>query len=195
MQNFIDVVSWLKTNTTNSFNKSATDREITNFTKKFPMLDDSVIQVYRLHNGQPDDLSEFVDGLRFLPINAIISFYEECLDVYKSDKILQKPCDPKYDYIDCQIKPSYWNTKWIPILGTPEMKAICLDYDPAVEGRLGQLIEIALEDCDRYYIKESLFEYFKCIKTQLMNGNYQQDENMIDVGCCYDSKVLNSINP
>jgi cell wall assembly regulator SMI1 len=43
------------------------------------------------------------------------------------------------------VQPVFWDDKWLPILYTEDNRFICIDFNPAIGGKVGQVIEVYLK--------------------------------------------------
>jgi cell wall assembly regulator SMI1 len=57
------------------------------------------------------------------------------------------------------VRPSWWESKWLPITEDGSGNAHCIDLRPARGGRVGQVIAFYHDGPERLVLASSLFEY------------------------------------
>ena len=76
-----------------------------------------------------------------------------------------------------QIKPAWWNVKWIPITSNGGGDHDCVDTDPAGRGHVGQIIEFSHETGARKVAAVSLVAWLTEFADALKDNKYRYDED------------------
>ncbi len=97
-------------------------------------LPDQLREWYRVHDGQNDRLETMplLRNLTFSPIQKMIETWT----------FLQEEYDPDGEQAenDSAIKPMLWNPAWIPFATNGSGDYVCIDMDPADDGKYGQIL-------------------------------------------------------
>lgn len=70
------------------------------------------------------------------------------------------------------VKGVWWHSRWIPVVSSGSGHLICVDLDPNVRGRAGQVILFLHDAPARYLIAHSLADWFARIADDLERGVY-----------------------
>lgn len=126
--------------------------------------------LYKLHNGQ-DDIG--VSLFDFFNLNSA----KDILKNWDAFKTLELQCDQ--DGIKAEpeagIKDKWCNSKWIPFASTADGHDLCIDYDPAESGNVGQIITFWYNEGERNLIAESFDEFIISYLKNLEEGIYIYD--------------------
>ncbi|MGG3798374.1 SMI1/KNR4 family protein [Metabacillus fastidiosus] len=124
------------------------------------ILPEEMKSFYRVYNGQvwEPGVHSFVRNLTLLPISKIIDKW----------KLLQEESDPDdFDINDedsnigNELKPVFWNSKWIPIAENGGGDYLCIDTDPSETGVIGQILYYWHDWGNRSVQAKSLFEFIE----------------------------------
>ena len=158
--------------------KGATDDEINAFENDFNIkLPEDFKEYYKIKNG-----SEYPFKLLHITYNEnnCIPFTLMSLDDIKNtkkyfcerDDLLENYYDKnEIEKLDKRIKPYLYNKKWFPfaqLVGGDLY--LMLDFDPAEEGQIGQIIFYVHDPDFIYYIKETFAELLKDTLDNLNDG-------------------------
>ena len=97
-----------------------------------------VRQSYLRHNGQVFDGPQFIpDYWDLLPLSTISDYWEDNIADLEYLK------DEMRDDVDKSpaVKPVFLDRAWVPIAADVGGNRICLDFDPAPSGNVGQIVE------------------------------------------------------
>ena len=126
--------------------------------------------LYKLHNGQGDIGDSLFD---LFSLNSA----KDILENWDAFKIVEPQCDQ--DGIKAEpeegIKDKWCNSKWIPFASTADGHAICIDYDPAEGGNVGQIITFWYNEGERNLIADSFEEFIISYLKNLEEGIYIYD--------------------
>lgn len=64
------------------------------------------------------------------------------------------------------VKAMWWNTKWLPIMENASGDHICIDFDPAPGGKIGQIIHYYHDWEDRRVIADDFGKWFEIAVTE-----------------------------
>ncbi len=132
-----------------------------------------------VHNGQKWGRLEMFDGDEFLNVEHIISDWKgwnEVLPVINAD-CLATYGQPASSLPDKGIKDDWWNDSWIPITSDGAGNGYCIDLDPTVEGKPGQIIRMWHDDPARDLVASSFSEWIHTYANDLENGLYVFSNN------------------
>jgi cell wall assembly regulator SMI1 len=73
------------------------------------------------------------------------------------------------------VKPDWWNPKWIPVTDT-RGNNYCIDLDPALGGKAGQIIGVWYDSRERGVIADSFTEWLEDFANGLEAGEYVTSE-------------------
>ncbi|HEY8958790.1 SMI1/KNR4 family protein [Chitinophaga sp.] len=134
-------------------------------------MPDSFKAFYAVHNGQQKARAGLVDADQLLSVEDIITqwhHWKDLLDAgtfnYHDEPILSTP--------DTGIKNDWWNPLWIPFTGDGFGNHLCIDLDPAPEGKHGQVITFWHDDSHRAVIAGSFEEWLQDYLNALEKGEY-----------------------
>ncbi|PSL48892.1 cell wall assembly regulator SMI1 [Chitinophaga niastensis] len=126
---------------------------------------------YAIHNGQHRVKTGLVDADQLLGVEDIITqwhHWKDLLDAgtftYNDEPIMSAP--------DTGIKNDWWNPLWIPITSDGYGNHLCIDLDPAPEGRYGQIITLWHDDGHRQILANSFEEWLRNYIIALEKGEY-----------------------
>lgn len=92
---------------------------------------------YLRHDGQADEGQGFIPGyFTLLPLSQMQSEWEAGMD----DPGTVSPA-PEGNRAGPGVKPVYLSPAWIPFAGDIGGNSLCLDFDPAPAGVIGQIVE------------------------------------------------------
>ena len=76
------------------------------------------------------------------------------------------------------VQNQWWNPKWIPFTHDGGSNHLCIDLDPAVDGKYGQVIAIGAKDPERTLRFASFTEWLEHVLSGLESGNIVFDYDM-----------------
>ncbi|MES2982033.1 MAG: SMI1/KNR4 family protein [Verrucomicrobiota bacterium] len=124
---------------------------------------DEVKQFYLCHDGQTSESLSFFDDFQFLPLDQVTAEWKVWQEI--------KATDFKLDEIPkAEIKPVYWNSRWVPFAADGCGNCLCIDLDPNQSGKSGQIICMWL-DPSRVLLASSLTEWFSNFISRVKNND------------------------
>lgn len=114
------------------------------------------IDYLQIHNGQSEEAEYLFDNTELLT----------CEDILRNWRVLQELFDGG-DFDDAtampdkNIKPYWWNPKWVPFSHNGFGDYYCIDLDPTKQGVYGQVITFWHDDGARTVKANSLSDWFK----------------------------------
>jgi cell wall assembly regulator SMI1 len=150
------------------FNSSATLAEISLLKKETLFeLPESVLELYKMGNGQAEDGFALFRGLTLLSISEVIQNWRQMKSVKKlNNEVIQKG----------SVKAVFWNDSWLPIASDAGNNYICVDFDPTLSGSKGQLIRVYVDANIREYLAKTPKSYFAEQAAGLKNGQLKFDD-------------------
>ena len=134
----------------------ATDAEIHELEYKLGVaLPTDFVDCLKIHNGQKGASEWLFSGSEFLSSQRIMeewTIWKNFLDNGDFDGNEIKPA--------IGIKPVWWGPKWIPFTYNGWGDHLCLDLDPASQGRTGQVITLWHDDGARNKKADSFAKWF-----------------------------------
>ncbi|RAJ85850.1 cell wall assembly regulator SMI1 [Chitinophaga dinghuensis] len=134
-------------------------------------IPDSFRIFYAIHNGQKSSRAGLVNGDKLLSIKEIAeewtswkNLLENGAFTHNGEVLRSEP--------DTGIRPEWWNTNWLPFTSDGLGNHLCLDFDPASGGNIGQIITMWHDDTHREVIASSFEDWVKNYITSLENGEY-----------------------
>jgi cell wall assembly regulator SMI1 len=166
------IIAWFEENAPEKLDDlepPATDEEIAATEKRlgFP-LPDSLRTFYSLQNGTIEFgvfPSLETDDMPYgpMPLEHIKIFD----DIMEDEEIIE------FDVRDPQIRPQYWNPRWIPFATNGGGDYHVCDLDPAEGGTVGQIFEWRHETSELLLIAPSLEAALDDILEGLESGRYE----------------------
>ena len=131
---------------------------------KFPM---GFKEVYTIHNGQNGKAVGLHSKGELLSLQEIVrqwQIWKELVDdgVFKD----------AHSESDDPIKSDWWNPKWIPFTHNGGGDHLCLDFDPAEGGLVGQVITMWHDSRDRSVIAPSFEKWLEEYCNDLLANKY-----------------------
>lgn len=188
MNNSVEKIKeWLKLNseqTLEHLNEPASESDISKVETDTGLpLPTAVKEFLRIHNGEDGEtwLALLGDGNQLLSCQAIV-------DQYKLDQeIGQEFYDPQMENIAFwkdrakdnvisikgAVKPLMLHPKWLPITCMNGDVLRYLDFDPALGGVSGQVIEVDPEGCSYQVLASSFEVLLDKYSSQLFSGKFQ----------------------
>jgi cell wall assembly regulator SMI1 len=126
----------------------------------------------RIHDGMRAGVGPLVAGWRLLSLATIV----------KEWQALEKAAgngasDDTNGGSDVQIKPVWWNRRWIPIASNSSGDFVCVDLAPQRVGKSGQVISYLHADPARKLMARDVKIWLAEFAADLESGNYKvQDE-------------------
>lgn len=75
---------------------------------------------------------------------------------------------------DKQINPVWWDENWIPIASNDYGDCICLDFNPTIHGKIGQVIKVFHDDEDRVYLSPDFSSWLRTIVLSIPTGEHDE---------------------
>jgi cell wall assembly regulator SMI1 len=128
---------------------------------------------FRAHDGGGWPLA-FIEA-EFLSLEKSLFEREMMNDIDFGEDARGQPIGP--------VRGDWWNRRWVPIIGTGNM--LCLDFDPAAGGRVGQVVEFMKGTDRRTVAFESVASMLASWADMLESGRYDYDDDrgeLVEVG-------------
>ncbi|HVI43467.1 MAG TPA: SMI1/KNR4 family protein [Chitinophaga sp.] len=126
---------------------------------------------YAIHNGQQRKRTGLIDADQLLPVEEIIEVWHRWQDLLDAGTFMHND-EPFASEPDTGIRNNWWNPKWIPITSDGFDNHLCIDMDPAPEGRTGQVIAFWHDDGHREVIAPSFRKWVDNYVSGLEKGEY-----------------------
>lgn len=142
------------------------------------VLPESLKGVYRLNDGQKTtDLSTVgvFYGVSFLPLAKMVyqwGTWVETNEHIDNEGLRDQLDESQVSFLPSQLKAVYTNNKWIPFGIIAENCYLGLDFDPALGGIEGQVINFGREEEQKTVLADSFGEFLERYTTQLELGNF-----------------------
>ncbi|NRO98830.1 molybdenum cofactor biosynthesis protein MoaA [Paraburkholderia sp. NMBU_R16] len=117
-------------------------------------LPEDFIESLKIHNGQPRIAGDFFDGDSLLCGRDILKAWKVWHKLVVSGDFEDCSAEP-----DDGIKDDWYNLKWIPFTSNGAGDHLCLDFDPAEGGTVGQVIRVWHDDDQRTLVARSFREW------------------------------------
>ncbi len=117
-------------------------------------LPEDFVESLKIHNGQPGIAGDFFDGDSLLPTRGILGAWKIWHKLVASGDFADCNAEP-----DDGIKDDWYNLKWIPFTSNGAGDHLCLDFDPAEGGTVGQIIRVWHDDDQRTLVARSFREW------------------------------------
>jgi cell wall assembly regulator SMI1 len=161
--------AWIKTNVPDlkkSLKKGASDKQIAKLEKHLGVeLPEEYKTFLQLCNGLKDDAEAgFYDGELMSAENVAEQWtiWKNLLDGHHFEDISSKP--------EKGIRNDWWNPKWIPITHDGGGNHLCIDLEPARDGRPGQIITMWHDSAERELMYASFTDWLEHILTGVESG-------------------------
>ena len=165
---------WLKLNIPNglaALNPPASDRSIIHLELKLDCtFPPALVESLKCHNGQRHNAPKLFDGMELLSLDRIEDEWEVWSELWSSGDFSMTKIDA-----DPEIKTSWWNPKWIPILYNGAGDHVCVDLDPANHktAKAGQLLTMWHDRPERQCIATGFEVWFESYLNGLEQRAFQ----------------------
>jgi cell wall assembly regulator SMI1 len=130
-------------------------------------LPDDVRAFYRQVDGQSPDGPGLWEGTELLSAERILDEWTVWKDLLERGDFVDVKCDP-----DPGVKDDWWNAKWVPLTYNGSGDHHCLDLDPGVGGRNGQVIEMWHDEPTRPLVAPAFRKWLTNYCDGLERGEY-----------------------
>ena len=157
-------------------NPPATDVEIEELITTIGIdLPKDFTDILKIHNGQKGEAAWLFDSQEFLSTYRIIQEF----NIWK--KLLKSELKGKVSTPDDGVKNDWWNIYWIPFTSDGCGDHYCLDLNPNIKGKNGQVITLWYESSEREIVSSSFSQWFKEYIDLLYTGEllYSEEYNSI----------------
>lgn len=143
-------------------------------------LPQSFKDFYLIHNGQKDeDYFGLFYGVSLLPLEKIVEemcVWSGIIDEY-GEKGMKENFDDdiQFSFMPDKVKAQYANKKWIPFAIISDSNYLGLDFDPEINGTVGQVINFGREEEQKTVLANSFEEFINWYIQELERGNYLID--------------------
>lgn len=147
-----------------------------------------VRQSYLRHDGQADEGQEFIPGyFILLPLPEMLSNWEGNIDVLKTVKGL-----PGGSRTGVGVKAVFLDPAWIPFAWNIGGNQLCLDFDPAPGGTIGQIVEFDHEADGQRCLASSFRAWLGGIVSDLEAGRLVWNEELEGYDYPEEAETANS---
>ncbi len=137
-------------------NAPATDAQIKALEQRLDVkLPEDFIECLKLHDGQRGEADWLFSGSEFLSSQRILEEWAIWKDLLDGGDFFGAKTEP-----EAGIKAVWWSPKWIPFTYNGAGDHLCLDLDPASQGRSGQVITLWHDDGSRKKKANSFAQWF-----------------------------------
>jgi len=133
-------------------------------------LPKDVAESYRIHDGMRAGVGPLIDDWRLLSLAMMVKEWQGLKKVADAGTFADMDAKP-----DVQIKPGWWNPRWIPICSNNSGDFLCVDLDPQRTGKSGQIITYLHADPARKLTAKNLTSLLKQFAADLAAGKYKVD--------------------
>lgn len=147
-------------------NKPITPQELTEAQKKIGIrYPQEFLELVKIHNGSDNDAS-FFGAWNFEDVKSLAGTWE-----FLNDNLEDSWGDfTEEDHQKVQagpgVKKLWYNKRWIPVLNNSSGDSVCIDYDPAPGGKLGQVIIFWHDDNERKVVAPTFYDFFRTMCEQ-----------------------------
>ncbi len=133
-------------------------------------LPDDFIASLKIHNGQAGRCTGCFDGDYLLSVRGILKEWTSWRDLVVEGSFEGITSDP-----DGGVKDDWFNLRWIPFAANGMGDCLCLDFDPAPGGTVGQVVRV-LHDDERRECLAASFEQWLDGMAKDLTGLAHQDK-------------------
>jgi uncharacterized protein len=123
----------------------------------------------RLHNGKAE-LSDYA----YLSIDDVTDTWTRLRDLEQSGAFAKLQIDAPEAQV---IQPKWWHSGWLPFAKDSGGNLLCLDLDPGINGRFGQVIRFERAMGPGPMGVNSFLEWLRAYLDALMSGKLKVDED------------------
>lgn len=128
-------------------------------------------EFYMIHNGQINESECIIYEQTILSLKRIVNEWQAWTGLLNRGEFIYDG-DPLKSNPDDGVKNDWWNAKWIPVTSNGGGDNFCIDMDPDVSGRVGQIISM-WHDAGWRELKGSSFEnWISQYANDLKQGKY-----------------------
>lgn len=143
-------------------------------------LPEDMVAFYKVHNGQDRESAGLINGEELLSLERVYDEWFVWKDLsdngtFEEDKVAFRS-EPENG-----IKNDWWNPKWIPVTYNGSGDHICIDLDPAAEGKKGQMIRMWHDARERSLESGSFKEWIENYVHLLESGQMVYDEDYFGI--------------
>lgn len=157
-------------------NQPATTSEIASLENKLGVeLPEQLQAMYLEHNGQKDEINTgLFYGLNFLPLDRVYEEWRSWAEIIDSqgENGMKELSMFSTSHVPGFIKAAYANKKWVPFAHDWAGNYLGLDFDPAENGTVGQVINFGRDEDEKFVIAKSFSEFMQWYTAELESGNY-----------------------
>lgn len=148
-------------------NPPASEQEVSAFQQSIAVsLPEEFYQLYRRNNGQsskntPDGI--FL-GLNLLPLAEVIQERKDLIALTTSYDL----SDNYPTYPAGAVRPSYYDTGWIPLFSDTNGNYLMVDMNPGANGTKGQIINVGTDEADHCVLAHSITDLLHHINVKIV---------------------------
>ena len=139
-------------------------------------LPQSFKDFYLIHNGQKDeDYFGLFYGVSLLPLNKILEemrVWNSIIDEYGEEGMKENFDYGQMSFLPSKLKAKYASKKWLPFAIIYDNCYLGLDFNPEIEGKVGQVINFGREEEHKTVLATSFEEFIDWYIRELERGNY-----------------------
>ena len=139
-------------------------------------LPQSFKEFYLIHNGQKDeDYFGLFYGVSLLPLNKIVeemSVWNGIIDEFGEAEMKESFDKYETSFMPNKLKAKYASKKWLPFAIICDNCYLGLDFEPEIDGTVGQVINFGREEEQKAVLADSFEEFIDWYMQELERGNY-----------------------
>ena len=131
--------------------------------------------LYLSHNGQKDQINTgFFYGLSFLSLDGIYNQWRSWAEIVdsESEESMKELSMFSKSHVKGLVKETYANKKWVPFAYDWGGNFLGLDFDPDLNGKVGQVINFGRDEDEKFVLANSFSEFIEWYISELESGNY-----------------------
>jgi len=131
---------------------------------------------YLIHDGQKDeDYFGLFYGVSLLPLNKILEemrVWNSIIDEYGESGMKESFDDFQTSFMPNKVKAKYASKKWLPFAIIYDNCYLGLDFEPEIDGTVGQVINFGREEEQKAVLASSFEEFIDWYIQELEHENY-----------------------
>lgn len=128
---------------------------------------------YRVHDGKRGAVGRLFDQWELMQLAHVVKSWKTLKGV-ADEGTFEKAAEAFMGTsVAPQIKPEWWNPKWIPVASNSSGDFLCVDLDPARGGKSGQIISYFHTDAKRELVAKDFKSFLSGFAKDLESGKYK----------------------
>lgn len=131
-------------------------------------------EAWAVHDGQAPDAPGLVNAATLLSVQGMQAQWAIWKALWDAGQFAGSNAEARGP-----VRPEWWNPRWLPFTHDGAGNHLCLDLDPALGGRPGQVIQVWHDSPERIVIAPSFADWFSGFAVDVEAGAYRYD---LDLG-------------